>query len=76
MDELDPEAAGALRALVDEYRSRCLWFLRRDYYPRTPEEARRVLDWIRRRGDLAAFRRAGEIEAWLSRHSSGASAAS
>jgi hypothetical protein len=24
-----------LRALMDEYRSRCLWFLRGDYYPST-----------------------------------------
>lgn len=26
------------QALVDEYCDRCLWFLRRDYYPATPEE--------------------------------------
>ena len=26
--------------LVDEYRSQCLWFLRKDYYPRTTSDAR------------------------------------
>lgn len=76
MVELDPEADEALRSLMDEYRGRCLWFLRRDYYPQTLEEATRVLGWIRRRGDLAAFRRAGEIEQWLSRGSRGKSVVS
>jgi hypothetical protein len=33
----------AIREPVDEYRDRCLWFLRSDYYPARPEEAERVL---------------------------------
>lgn len=65
-----------LRLLVDEYRDRCLWFLRRDYYPRTADEARRVLDAIEKHGDLQAFRRAGEIRQWLSASSSASSAGS
>ena len=42
-----------LTALVEEYRDRCLWFLRPDYMPSTPEETRQVLDLIERYGDLA-----------------------
>jgi hypothetical protein len=65
---------GAVRALVDEYRSTCLWFLRPDYYPQTPEEARTVLEQIERHGDLAAFRKAAELRQWLSRNFSAPSA--
>jgi hypothetical protein len=36
----------ALRELIDEYRDRCLWFLRRDCYPASPEEAEQVLRYI------------------------------
>lgn len=52
------------RKLVDEYRARCLWFLRIDYYPETREEILRTLDYIRRYGDNQAFRKAGEIREW------------
>jgi hypothetical protein len=58
-------------ALIDEYRDRCLWFLRPDYFPKTPEESQRVLDLIVRYGDRAAFTRVNEIKAWLSRDSKG-----
>jgi hypothetical protein len=61
-------------SLVDEYRATCLWFLRPDYYPQTPEEACRVLEQIERHGDVAAFRRAAELRQWLSRNSSAPSA--
>jgi hypothetical protein len=54
-----------LAELVEEYRDRCLWFLRADYMPETPEEARRVLDLIERYGDRAGYRRAEEIKACL-----------
>lgn len=70
------EAGPALRQLVDEYRSRCLWFLRSDYYPVTDEETRRILDYIERYGDRAAFLRVAEIRRWLSPTSSAPSAAS
>jgi hypothetical protein len=76
MDALSPEAEAALRELVDEYRTRCLWFLRRDYYPHTVAEARRVLDAIERHGDRDAFRRAARIRQWLSPLSSATSAGS
>ncbi len=65
-----------IRALVDQYRDRCLWFLRKDYYPETTEEILRVTEEIRRHGDREAFRRAREVEKWVSHHSSGTSAGS
>ena len=34
----DDAKAAELRGLVDEYRSRCLWFLREDYYPATRDD--------------------------------------
>lgn len=65
------EAIESARALADEYRARCLWFLRPDYLPATPEEACRVLAYIERHGDLQAYRRAATLRRWLSRHSNG-----
>ena len=58
-----------LVVLVEEYRDRCLWFLRADYFPTSPEEIRRVLEWIERYGDRSGYERAEEIKAWLSRDS-------
>jgi len=74
MPSATPEAE--LRTLVDEYRTRCLWFLRDDLYPQTPDEAFRVLREIERHGDREAFIRAGRIRRWLSQTSSAPSAAS
>jgi len=65
----------AVNRLVDEYRDRCLWFLRSDYYPSTGEERDRVLALIQRYGDRAGWRRASELRSWLSRHSNVTSAA-
>ena len=72
----DPALDAEVRALVDDYRERCLWFVRADYYPSTPDEILRVLRWIRARGDRKAFQRAGKIEEWLSRTFNETSAAS
>jgi hypothetical protein len=74
--DLDPALDSAVRILVDDYRERCLWFLRSGYYPRSPEEVLRILRWIRDHGDRDAFRRTGEIERWLSQTSNETSAAS
>jgi len=76
MVDLAEAVEAPLRRLMDEYRTRCLWFLRSDYYPRTREEALRVLDAIEKHGDVLAFRRAGEIRQWLSASSSASSAGS
>ena len=64
----------AVDRLVDEYRVRCLWFLRPDFYPSTREERLRVLRYIERQGDLEAFRRAASLRRWFSRDSSVTSA--
>jgi len=72
----DPALDAEVRAFVDDYRERCLWFVRADYYPSTPDEILRVLRWILARGDMKAFQRAGKIEEWLSRTSNETFAAS
>lgn len=60
--------------LVDEYRVRCLRFLRPDFYPLTREERLRVLRYIEQQGDLEAFRRAASLRQWFSHDSSATSA--
>lgn len=70
------EEARAIDQLVDDYRDRCLWFLRPDFYPRTLDEQLRVLDTIQRYGDRTAFQRAAEARQWLLQRSSERSAAS
>ncbi len=64
-----------VNALVDEYRTRCLWFLREDYYPQTRAEALRVLKYIERHGDVKAFQKAATLRQWLLQNSSAPSAA-
>jgi hypothetical protein len=64
-----------VNALVDEYRVRCLWFLREDYYPETAADALRVLGYIERHGDVAAFQKAASLKQWLLQNSSAPSAA-
>jgi len=70
----DMRAMATSSPLVDEYRVRCLWFLRSDYYPTTTDERLRVLDSIERHGDVEAFRRVARMRRWLSPDSSGKSA--
>ena len=60
-----------IRRLVDDYRTRCLWFLREDYYPTTAAERERVLRLIEQYGDLKAFRRVAELRTWRSRRFTG-----
>lgn len=52
--------------LVDDQRQTCLWYLRADYYPRTPAEQLAVLEAIQKRCTLDVFRRAGELKQWVS----------
>ena len=72
----DDRAVAAVRELVDRYRAQCLWFLRADYYPQTPEEVERVCRLIERYGDLDALRRVAEVRPWLSLPSNATSAGS
>ena len=66
----------AVNALVDDYRTRCLWFLRSDYYPATREQRLRVLDYIQRYGDRDAHVRVATLRQWLSQISNADSAVS
>ena len=66
----------AINALVDAYRTRCLWYLRPDYYPLTDDARRRVLDAIASNGDRDAFVRAAALRQWLSLPSNERSAVS
>lgn len=65
----------SVNALIDEYRARCLWFLREDYYPQTTGEILKVLDYIQQHGDISAFQRAATLRQWLLQNSSAPSAA-
>jgi len=68
--------ADAINALVDTYRTRCLWFLRLDYYPTTREERLRVLAYVQRYGDREAHVRAATLRQWLLQTSSADSSVS
>jgi hypothetical protein len=70
------EVAVAVDRLVDEYRTRCLWYLREGYYPTNDEQRIQALEAIARHGDCDAFRRAGELRQWLLLASSAESAGS
>jgi hypothetical protein len=72
--DMTNDVAEAVNRLVDEYRGRCLWFLRGDYYPATDDERLAVLAYIERYGDRNAYARAAEVRQWLSRASSATSA--
>jgi hypothetical protein len=76
MSATDDALVVAVDRLVDEYRDRCLWFLREDFYPDSDAGRLRVLGYIQRHGDRAAYRRAAELRRWLSRRSSERSAVS
>ena len=65
MNEDEKTVMQSVNALVDEYRTRCLWFLREDYYTQTPTDALRVLKNIERHGDVSAFRKAATLPQWL-----------
>jgi hypothetical protein len=66
----------AVSDLVDRYRTRCLWFLRPDFYPSTPQARLYVLEQIQRHGDREGYLEAAALWRWLSRPSSATSAGS
>ena len=75
MDDARLREIAAIDAFVDRYRDRCLWSLRRDYYPVTDADRLRLLTYIEQHGDVAAYRQAGKLKRWLSQTSSAPSAA-
>ena len=68
------ESMQSMKGLVDEYRDQCLWFLRGDFYPETLEQGLRVLAYIQRYGDRAAYLKAAEARQWLLQRSKETSA--
>ena len=66
------ELSQPMKELVDLYRDQCLWFLRGDFYPETLEQGLRVLTYIQRYGDRAAYLRAAEARQWLLQQSKNA----
>ena len=61
----EDDAAAAVNRLLDDYRLRCAWFLRPDYYPANLAERLRILDYVDRHGDREGFRRAADLRRWL-----------
>ncbi len=70
---LREEWEAAVEALADEYRLRCLWFLRPDYRASSDQDRLRLLRAIETHGDREAYRRAATLRRWLSPNSSGVS---
>ena len=54
------------RALAEDYRATCLWSMGDALHPRSERQLEQVLEAVERNGDLAGYRRAGEIRKWLS----------
>ncbi len=73
---LREEWEAAVDVLVEEYRLRCLWFLRPGYRPSSDQDRLRLLRAIETHGDREAYRRAALLREWLSQTSNGASAGS
>jgi hypothetical protein len=65
------EINAAIDRLVEEYRSMCLWFAPRRYFPASDPERVATLDDIERYGDREAFKRARELKEWLLQASNG-----
>lgn len=63
------KAMDEINSLIEEYRDRCLWFLRPDYKPESTGEILQVLDLIERYGDRAGYQRAEQVKAWLLQNS-------
>ncbi len=57
------------RSLAEDYRATCLWSMGDALHPRSERQLEQVLEAIERNGDLAGYRRVGEIRKWLSQNS-------
>ena len=55
------------RSIVDEYRPTCFWSFKKDFSPENPEQMLMAAEALECYGDMAAFRKAGEIREWVSR---------
>ena len=59
------DVALRVTTLVEANRVAGLWFFRSDWVPRTAQDMLTVLNTLQRTGDLATFREAGTLKAWL-----------
>ena len=55
------------RSVVEDYRDTCLWYMNSDLEPKNDLQLEQVLTAIENHGDLAAYKRVGEIRKWLPR---------
>jgi len=62
--------------MVTENRDRCLWFLKRDYFPGDDRMRLKVLDYIQRHGTRDSAREAAQLARWLLPSSNDTSVAS
>ena len=53
------------RSVVEDYRDMCLWYMNDPLHPHDDIQMEQVLTGIEKNGDLAAFKRVGEIRKWL-----------
>ena len=53
------------RSVVEDYRDTCLWYMNRVLHPENDLQLEQVLTAIENHGDLAAYKRVGEIRKWL-----------
>jgi hypothetical protein len=68
---MEPEEAAvhAARALIEEQRATCLWFLREDLIPSDRSRLIELLRKIEQHSDRVTFVKARRIRQWLSRDS-------
>ena len=55
------------RSVVEDYRDTCLWYMNSNLEPKNDLQLEQVLTAIENHGDLAAYKRVGEIRKWLPR---------
>ncbi len=72
----EPLTREALHRFIDDVRPRCLWYLRKDYYPTTRKQMLDVLSAIERQSNVETFQRARAFRQWLLRNFNDASAGS
>ena len=53
------------RSLIEDYRGMCFWNLPEDFMPTNRQQVILALENLEHYGDMAAYRRAGEIRRWL-----------
>ena len=74
MDEtagpIPPHIVRAVHRLVEANRPQCLWFMKEDYFPYSPEEIDRTLTEIELHGDRQAWTEARNLRTWLSQNTS------